>query len=420
MRYAEVSVNSPVAQRRTFSYAIPDGLDVRAGQAVLVPFGEKIIQGIVLEINPVPAVEDTREILSLIESAPILSPHQIALARWISDYYLAPLFSAAALMLPPSFERKALTFISLTRTDIDINSLEDEQKKIVALALEKGRVELKVIEKALGKKKAGATVLQMVREELVSRSYELTPVRMKPKTEIYLKLIEKDGGELKLSPKQAALYDFLKEQSRRISWAETRKKTGCSKAVADVLVRRGLVVFETVEVRREPISYENIVPSLPLNLAIDQQNAFNAIKLELGKEGVEGITSRVFLLHGVTGSGKTEVYLQSLAEALKQGKKGIVLVPEIALTPQTIERFAARFPGRVGVLHSKLSQGEQFDEWRRIKNGECDVVIGSRSAIFAPQPDLGLIIIDEEHEWTYKQDNVPHYHTRIVAINLAE
>jgi primosomal protein N' (replication factor Y) len=205
-----------------------------------------------------------------------------------------------------------------------------------------------------------------------------------------------------------------------VPWAEARKKTGCSKAIADALKRRGLVEFEKIEVRREPISYKNITPSSPLNLTYDQQTVFNAIKSALSKSGGEGIAPRVFLLHGVTGSGKTEIYLQSLAEALKQGKKGIVLVPEIALTPQTIERFAARFPGRVGVLHSKLSTGEQYDEWRRIRDGECDVVIGSRSAIFAPQPDLGLIIIDEEHEWTYKQDNVPHYHARDVAIKLAE
>jgi primosomal protein N' (replication factor Y) len=126
------------------------------------------------------------------------------------------------------------------------------------------------------------------------------------------------------------------------------------------------------------------------------------------------------LLHGVTGSGKTEIYLRSLAETVKLGKKGIVLVPEIAMTPQTIERFAARFPGRVGLLHSKLSLGEQFDEWRRIRNGEFDVVIGSRSAIFVPQPDLDLIVIDEEHEWTYKQDSSPHYHACDVAMKLAE
>ena len=133
------------------------------------------------------------------------------------------------------------------------------------------------------------------------------------------------------------------------------------------------------------------------------------------------ISPPVFLLHGVTASGKTEIYLQALAETVRLGKRGIILVPEIALTPQTIERFASRFPNRVAVLHSKLSLGEQFDEWWGIKNGEFDVVIGPRSAIFAPQPDLGLIVIDEEHEWTYKQhDKSPRYHARNVAIKLAE
>jgi primosomal protein N' (replication factor Y) (superfamily II helicase) len=141
MRYAEVSVNSPVAQRRTFSYAVPEGLDVCAGQAVLVPFGERVLQGIAMEITPLPAVEDTREILGVIESAPILSSFQIALARWISDYYLAPLFSAVALMLPPSFERKALTFVSPAGPEVDIATLDGEPQRIIALASKKGNRE---------------------------------------------------------------------------------------------------------------------------------------------------------------------------------------------------------------------------------------------------------------------------------------
>ena len=419
MRYAEVSVNSPVAQRMTFSYAVPDGLQVQAGQAVLVPFGEKTLQGIVLEITPLPAVEDTREILGIIEPVPMLSPAQIALARWISEYYLAPLFSAVALMLPPSFERNALTFIQPTRQDMDVASLEDEQQQVLNLASAKGRVELKAIEKALGKKKAGAVITQMIRQGLISKSYELAPVKMKPKSELFISLADKGGGELKLTPGQTKLYDFLNEQSRAVTWSLARKKTGCAKSVADALLRRGLVTFSTVNVRRDPISYENITLSLPLNLTDDQQIAFESVKAALGQINKE-TAPQVFLLHGITGSGKTEVYLQSLAETLQRGKRGIVLVPEISLTPQTIERFAARFPGRVGVLHSKLTLGEQYDEWHRIKNGECDVVIGSRSALFAPQPNLGLIVIDEEHEWTYKQDSSPHYHARAAAIKLAE
>jgi primosomal protein N' (replication factor Y) (superfamily II helicase) len=419
MKYAEVSVNSPVAQRRTFSYAIPSGLGVCAGHAVLVPFGEKVLQGIVLELSPLPAVEDTREILDIIEAEPILSQTQISLARWISEYYLSPLFDAVALMLPPGFERKAITFISLARPDIDVSSLDDDQKRVIDLSPGQGRVELRKIEKALGKKKAAAVVSPMVRQGLLTRSYELAPVRIKPKTEIYIKL--GGGGEAsKLSPKQAALIGFLKEQSRPVSWAEARQKTGCTKAAADSLANRGLVIFETVEVRREPVSYENITLSHPLNLTASQKSAYETIKSALSQTPEGSASPRVFLLRGVTGSGKTEVYLQSLAETVRMGKKGIVLVPEIALTPQTIERFAARFPRRVGLLHSKLSLGEQFDEWRRIRNGEFDVVIGSRSAIFAPQPDLGLIVIDEEHEWTYKQDNSPYYHARAAALKLAE
>jgi primosomal protein N' (replication factor Y) len=420
MKYAEVSVNSPVAQRRTFSYAIPSGLDVRAGQAVLAPFGEKVLQGIVLEISPVPAVEDTREILDVIEPEPILSPARISLARWISEYYLSPLFDAVALMLPPGFERKAITFISPARPDIDVNSLEDDQKRIIDFIPGQGRVELKKVEKALGKKMVGAAVSQMVRQGLLSRNYELAPVRVKPKSEVYIRLANNSIEGLRLTLKQSALIAFLKERSRPVAWAEARQKTGCTRSIADSLAKRGLVILETVEVRREPISYDNITLSYPLSLTPDQQSAFESIRSELSQKNQESVSPRVFLLHGVTASGKTEIYLRSLAETVKQGKKGIVLVPEIALTPQTIERFAARFPGRVGVLHSKLSLGEQYDEWHRINKGEYDVVIGSRSAIFAPQSDLGLIIIDEEHEWTYKQDSSPHYHARDAAIKLAE
>jgi primosomal protein N' (replication factor Y) len=417
MRYAEVSVNSPVAQRRTFSYSIPDGLDIRAGQAVLVPFGEKVLQGVVMEITPIPAVEDTREILGAIEAAPVLSPQQISLAHWISDYYLAPLFSVVALMLPPSFERKALTFLQAARPDIDVAALEGEQQKLLEMVLAKGRVEQKVIEKALGKKKAGAVVSQMVRQGLLSRSYELAPVRVKPKSELGISLLPDKDVPAKLTPKQKKLYDFLKEKPEALPWTEVRRQTGADKAAANALERLELITWQTKEVRRSPLSSYDINLSLPLDLTPDQQAAFMSVKTALEKTEP---SSQVFLLHGITGSGKTEIFLQALVEALTQGKKGIVLVPEISLTPQTIERFASRFPGRVGVLHSRLSSGEQFDEWHRIQNGECDVVIGSRSALFAPQPNLGLIVIDEEHEWTYKQDSPPHYHARDAAIKLAE
>ena len=427
MSYAEVSVNSPIAQRRTFSYAIPSHLDIDVGQAVWVPFGDKLLQGIVLELSPHPEVEETREIAGVIEPRPLLSPGQVSLARWISEYYLSPLFDAVALMLPPGFERRTLTFISPTPppNDFDLSALNAEQRQVLELIREKGKLSLGQLEKTLGRKKAQSIVSQLVNKGLAAKSYELEKIRVKPKMVPYLSLAvtatEAEDKAARLREqgkalKQAALLEYLSQQSGPVAWAEARQNTGCSKAVANALAKKGLAKFQEVEVRREPISYKDIVPSQPLTLTSAQKTAFEAIKSSLAED-----KTKVFLLHGVTGSGKTEVYLQALAEAVKIGKKGIVLVPEIALTPQTIERFAARFPHRVAVLHSKLSLGEQFDEWQRIRNGQFDVVIGSRSAIFAPQPDLGLIVIDEEQEWTYKQhDKSPRYHARDAALKLAE
>jgi primosomal protein N' (replication factor Y) len=391
---------------------------VGVGQAVWVPFGDRVLQGIVLELVPQPAVEETREIIGIIEPEPLISPHHINLARWLSEYYLAPLFDSVALMLPPGFERKALTFLSAGRKEADLPSLTDEQRHVLEL-VGQGRVGLGVLEKALGKKRASALVSQLVKKGLLVRSYEMEPIKVRPKRELYISLADEAGKTPRLTPKQTVLLDYLRGQPRPIPWAEASKAAGCSKAVAAALVAKGLVTFQEIEVRRQPFSYERIAPSSPLSLTAAQQAAFSAIRSGLGT-AKPGASPPVFLLHGVTGSGKTEVYLQALAEAVRLGKRGIVLVPEIALTPQTIERFAARFPHRVAVLHSQLSLGEQYDEWRRIKGGEFDVVIGPRSALFAPQPELGIIIIDEEHEWTYKQDNPPHYHAREVAIRLAE
>jgi len=430
MGYAEVSVNSPVAQRRTFSYTIPSGLSVDVGQAVWVPFGEKLLQGIVLELSSYPAVEETREIAGIIEPHPVLSPAHVSLACWLSQHYLSPLFDAVALMLPPGFERKALTFISTPpiSDDYDLSSITPEQRHTLELVQKQGKVSLKELEKTLGKKKAQTLVSQLVKRGLAARSYELESVKARPKIEPYLSLaVDADEAQQEIAKlvkkgadKRAALLDFLAQQSKPVSLSEARQKTRCDKAIVDALVQKGLVTVQHIEIRREPISYEDITLSYPLTLTTAQESAFKSIQSSLLQVAKGHTSPPVFLLHGVTGSGKTEVYLQALAETVRLGKRGIALVPEIALTPQTIERFASRFPNKVAILHSQLSLGEQFDEWQRIRNGEVDIAIGPRSAIFAPQPDLGLIVIDEEHEWTYKQDTSPRYHARDVAIKLAE
>lgn len=424
MPYAEVSVNSPIARRQTFSYAIPKGLSIDIGQAVWVPFGDKVLQGIVLELSQHPSVEQTREIIGVIDDNPLLSPSRVKLAHWLSNYYLCPLFEAIAPMLPPGFERKTLTLILLTSAadDYDLSSLTPPQQQVIEIARKQDKVSLRQLEKSLGKKRAQTTISQLVTRNLIKRSYQLEPVRVKPKQEQSLNLaIDTDKAQQevtnlrnKRASRQAILLDLLVKSSP-ISRTEAIKSTGCQADTVRSLVKKGLITIRNIEVKRQPIDYRNIKPTSPLKLSARQQEAVEAIKRSLQQN-----EATTFLLHGVTGSGKTEVYLQALAEVLKMGKQGIVLVPEISLTPQTIERFAGRFPHKVAVIHSRLSLGEQFDQWRQIRDGKFDIVIGARSAIFAPLPNTGLIIIDEEHEWSYKQDTSPRYHARSVALKLAE
>jgi len=424
LSYAEVSVNSPAGERLLFSYSIPDNLTLQPGHAVWVPFGSRILQGVVVELTEYPSVESVRPIDSFIQSEPLLSRMQLDQARWISDYYLSPLFAAIALFLPPGFERQPITFLSVTdKTESEISTLSDEAKQALKLVKREGTIGLKQLEKELGKKSAQKLVSQLVNRGLATRSYQIERERVKPKQELYVKLeitpvvVEQTLTALKKrrAKRQADLLNYISLQNQPIPIPQITQ-AGFSRTIINSLAGQELIKLVSVEVKREPIDYSRITPSSPLKLTPAQSNALSAItqSLKSRKPGV-------FVLHGVTGSGKTEVYLQALVEARKLGKRGIALVPEIALTPQTIERFASRFPHRVAVLHSKLSLGEQFDQWRDIQKGEYDVVVGPRGAIFAPQPDLGLIVIDEEHEWTYKQqEQAPRYHARAVAIKLAE
>ena len=418
--YAEVSVNSPAGERQLFSYSIPDDLILQPGHAVWVPFGSRILQGIVVELSEFPAVESVRPVDSLIQPEPLLTATQLELARWISRYYLSPLFPAIALFLPPGFERQPVTFLSPTgEASAD---LPDELKHALGLIQKEGRLALKQLEKTLGKRAAQKAASQLISRGLVERHFEIPREKVKPHFEDYVRLTaSRDavaGIRTKLgkrAPKQAALLDFLAKQSHSIAVSQATA-AGFSRTLVSNLAKQGIAAIEPVEVKREPIDYSRIPPWSKLVLTPAQEASLGAItdSLRSGKPGV-------FLLHGVTGSGKTEVYLQALAEAKRLGKRGIALVPEIALTPQTIERFAGRFPHRVAVLHSRLSLGEQFDQWRDIQAGKYDVVVGARGAVFAPQPDLALIVIDEEHEWTYKQqEQAPRYHARDVAIELAK
>jgi primosomal protein N' (replication factor Y) len=427
MNYAEVAVNSP-GSRSTFCYAIPPALNISVGQAVWVSFGSRVIQGIVLRLSDEPSVKETKEIAGIVADFPLLSPIQIQLAQWISEHYFSPPFDALALMLPPGFDRRAITCFQLTDSQVDL-PLTSEQRQVLHIIGGEKKISLPELEKAIGKRKARQITDQLLAHQLIAQTLELEKARVKPKTLPYIKLTadreEIEAAKARLDKsrayKQAELLEFLTGQTQPLSISELRKRLNCSLATIKALESRHLVSVERLRVRRDPLSHLSLTTSPPPVLTSSQQAVWESIQDVIVKEARQPGRSPVFLLFGVTGSGKTEIYLRALAQVIAAEKRGICLIPEIALTQQTVERFANRFPGRVAVLHSGLSPGEQFDEWQWIMEGNCDVVIGPRSALFAPLPNLGLIIIDEEHEWTYKQeDKSPRYHARDVAIKLAQ
>ena len=426
MAYAEVAVNAAAPIRQTFTYRVPEGMPLCVGHAVYVPFGSRRLQGIVLDITQIPAFADARDIEAIIDPEPMLSPARAALARWLSDHYLAPLFDCVSLFLPPGFKRKPLTVLRplVSAEGMAGLGLTERQQAALEFLISKGQAEQEQMREALRLRSVGTLVNQLLLRGFIERTHELARPKVRPKVVPHLRLqvssgeaarrartlrAEGSGGAVR----RAMVLDALAEGGP-LPLAELRAQ-GLTPTVLRDLQGAGLAVQEDVTVVRDPLA-DRVYPERPAPvLSAQQAEVCGHIEAALENGG----RSQTFLLHGVTGSGKTEVYLQALERVVALGRRAIVLVPEISLTPQTVRRFGERFPGQVAVMHSGLSLGEHFDMWREVRAGRYAVVIGPRGALFAPQPELGLVVLDEEHEWTYKQqEGSPRYHARLAAQEL--
>ncbi len=435
MRYAEVAVDAPVSHSRTFSYSIPDGFSVEPGQLVWVPFGRRLVQGLVVQLSPTAQVETTRDILQPLEPSPLVSPIGLSLGRWLSRYYFCSFFECLSLLLPPGFKAQVRSRVLATpAAEEKLASLNQagswrpqtaEAMRKLANTRQMGEGEFTHL---LGRN-GTREVNRLVDSGLVRRQVDLPRVRTFH-YECYLiptvRAAGEPAGSQKISPRQSKLLEAVQSYNQGYPVSLANKEFGRPAGMS--LVERGLLALEWIREERAPLVGNNTAgsstsPVPPLTLTSMQADAVARISRAITDSGA--ITDpnrqpRNFLLHGVTGSGKTEVYLRAMEQVVRAGQQTIFLVPEISLTPQTVSRLAERFPGRVAVIHSRMKPREKFDQWWQIRDGEYDVVVGPRSALFAPVPDLGLIVIDEEHEWTYKQEEAqPLYDARTTSLELA-
>lgn len=410
--FAKVIVDVPVIQvNRPFDYRVPEALQesIEVGMRVAVPFGGRSISGFVLALSDeVDFDGEVKDILHLMDLDPVLSPEMIGLGAYLSKKVHAFLIQCYQTMLPAmlksNYEKRFVLVHPKEHEDVfrEIFHYENTLQYTDDLPQD----ELKQLMKL---KKEGAVVIETVVKD-----------RAKVKTEDWIQLnyVMQEYEEFiptisaRAKKKVALLKTLASMEVMEIEKKRFLEDTDFTTADLKFAVERNWITIVQKEVSRDPYKGRVFKKSTPFQLNTEQQVAFDRVK----EESIDTETSKVYLLEGVTGSGKTEVYLQWIGEVIEKGKSAMMLVPEIALTPQMVDRFKSRFGDRVAVLHSGLSVGEKYDEWRKIKNKEADIVVGARSSVFAPLDNIGIIILDEEHETTYKQDESPRYHARDVAI----
>ena len=409
--YCDVAL--PVPVDRFFTYQLPLSLRhrVQPGCRVLAPFGSRKLTGVVVQMRDQPPEHDTRELLNLLDEQPVLEADLLDLARWISEYYCAPIGEVLKGMLPLAGETRRSTHYALTVTGRDVarqlvaQSVADSASQLLQMLEERSRSTEALSAKVPNAKTALRALIKRGWVTAEEKQEERDPLRARAER-LQASFSERPPADLKLNKGERELLAFLELHPGSHNVAELGTKLKRASEAARALARRNLIGLE-VETTRPLPGFERPKPVLNAH----QEAAFATIQ-----QAIDSGEFKTFLLEGVTGSGKTEVYLRSIEAALALGKNALLLVPEIALTPAVAGQFFHRFGQQVAILHSAFGDAERADQWRRIRDGRARVVVGTRSGVFAPVQNLGLVIVDEEHDGSYKQQETPRYHGRDVAL----
>ncbi|MCT2344234.1 primosomal protein N' [Bacillales bacterium AN1005] len=412
MSIAKVIVDVPAKQTdRPFDYLIPEHLEevIQPGMRVIVPFGPRKVQGFVESVEETSSFKSLKKVIEPMDVVPVLNEELLLLGDWLSKTTLCYKISAYQAMLPPALKAKYERKLKLVSENANF-MLPDGLEQLFAR-------ESSVLWEEAIKFASIHAIQKLVKEGIAEVHYEVQSKGKKKTTKHIIPLMSAEEMLIyaesltKQASKQKQVIEFFIHNREPIEQRQLLERLSISSSAVRGLVERQVLAEKNLEIYRDPYEQRQFAKTEPLPLTGEQSTAIAPIHASIRNDKHE-----VFLLYGVTGSGKTEVYLQSIQNVLEKGEEAIVLVPEIALTPQMVNRFKGRFGDQVAVLHSGLSVGEKYDEWRKIQRKEVKVVVGARSAVFAPFENLGIIIIDEEHEMTYKQEENPRYHAREAAI----
>jgi primosomal protein N' (replication factor Y) len=428
MATAYVEVALPLPPRRTFTYKLPSGFSeiVKLGSRVRVPLGKRVQTGYSVafhthldeELGIDPAA--VKDVLELIDESPLVNEEILALTKWAADYYAASWGEMLKASLPAGINSAVEQVISISEPGrehlLRATNVKPVRIQILKILESSGETTRRKLEKEFG---TSATT-RAIRELLASSYIEVRdrPVTQKVKAKRrkavrILPELDQSNGKPLTEPQERVL-DSLRESGGEMVFTELLEKAGAGASSINTLAKRGLIEVVTLEILRDPLEGASFPAKTDFILNDEQSSVLSEIEQALVRSEY-----KAFLLHGVTGSGKTEVYIRGMQKTLAAGRSALMLVPEISLTPIFSRRLRVVFGSDVAILHSNLSAGERFDEWRRIRRGDARVVIGTRSAVFAPLNFPGLIIVDEEHDTSYRQHESPFYNARDVAVMRA-